>query len=1123
MRGKGVSIADAKERLEATDPKRSFIVQAPAGSGKTELLIQRFLALLGKVRRPDEVLAITFTRKAAGEMRSRIFQALESTQKPKPATEHGARTWHLAQNALDQDRKFGWRLLENPSLLTIQTIDSFAAGLVRRMPWVSRFGGVPEVDEDPHLLYRRACERTLARLENAGRGSEEIALLLAHLDNRMDLLRDLLVSMLQRRDQWLRLIVWKDHNKQRQILEKALGDLVVQALQRACLSIPEQLHDELVPLGRFAASNLSDAGERALLALADLERFPGTAVQDLPAWQGLADLLLTAGGTLRKKVDKNCGFPPDKNGVAAAMKKSMLKVLEELALYGEAETFLAEVRQLPPTFYPDDQWRILQALVNLLPLAVAELWLVFGEEKKTDFAEIALKAQQSLGENGQPSELLLKLDAKINHILVDEFQDTSHLQFCLLKNLTAGWVPGDGRTLFLVGDPMQSIYRFREAEVGLFLKARTQGIGSVALIPLNLFTNFRSQEGIVNWINATFADIFPHQEDEARGAVPYSPAGAIHAALPEAPVTFRLSAGRDDRGEAEQVVEIARQTLKNRPGDTVAVLVRSRTHLSDILRAFREAGFRYKAQDIDLLQNRPVARDILSLTRSLLHPADRLSWLSVLRGPWCGLTLADLHALCGTEPLRTVPELLEDACALSRLSEDGQKRVSRVGGILFAGMAQRGRVSLRRLVEGCWLALGGPTCIDAIEDAEMVFGLLERLDHGGDLQSLESFSEGLQKLFAAPDAQASGSLQVMTIHKAKGLEFDTVILPGLGRRPRQGGKPLLRWLEHPDSGLLLAPVAPRDGNSQDPIYDAIGRLEKDKEDLEVGRLLYVAATRAKKQLFLLGHAVPCQNGDCRPEAGSLLKKLWLVAKNEVQATLPNRNRDQSEEPSPSVSPLHRLPANWRIPRFVSVPVKCEAAIQRPSTDKGVDIRQTAFTGWEAEKARHVGTVSHAFLERMAREGLEKWPESRLPELGAAVQRRLSALGVPAAELPQCIQKVLFALKQTLGSERGRWIVGPRKKAACELALSGIIDGKLVHAVIDRTFIDEDGTRWVIDYKTSDCQEEEKEEFLQKEAERYRAQLLAYAALFKHLEPDRKIRTALYFPLVDGWFEVPMGL
>ncbi len=1119
------TIADAAERLTATDPRRSFIVQAPAGSGKTELLIQRFLALLGTVQRPDEILAITFTRKAAAEMRSRLLDALERARQPEPEAAHQRRTWQLARAVLDRDRQFHWRLLDNPALLTIQTIDSFNASLVRRMPWVSRFGGVPEIADDPERMYRSAAERTLGRLGSGGAGSAEVALLLAHLDNRMDLLRDLLVRMLGRRDQWLRHVYRVDHDRQREILERALHDLVEKHLQKAFRAIPPDVQTELVRIGRYAASHLPCDDSRPLRRLTNLGQFPGSAGHELPLWQGLADLLLTAKGEWRKPrgLTKGCGFPTAKDGGDPEMKAAMQEALDVLLLYPEAEGLLAEIRDLPAAVYPEEQWRILRALVDLLPLAVAELWLVFIDEGQTDFAEIALKALQSLKEDGQPSELLLRLDARLSHILVDEFQDTSYLQYDLLENLTAGWVPDDGRTLFLVGDPMQSIYRFREAEVGLFLKARSEGVGDVALSPLWLSSNFRSQEGIVAWVNEAFADIFPAREDEARGAVRYSPARAVHPALAGPAVAVHPFAERDDAAEARQVLDLVQRCRAEDPGGSVAVLVRSRTHLSEILKIFREAGLPYKAQDIDLLVDRPVARDLVALTRALLHPGDRLAWLSVLRAPWCGLTLADLHALCGGSPRGAIPDLLQDPQLLAGMSADGKSRAGRVAAILRNGIGQRGRIGLRRLVEGCWLTLGGAACLDpaGIDDAEMVLALLDRLDYGGDLESVEALDEGLERLFAAPDVEADSSLQVMTIHKSKGLEFDTVILPGLGRRPRQPDKPLLRWLEHPDCGLLLAPVEPRIGNDKDPIYETLGRLERDKEDLEVTRLLYVAATRAKKRLHLLGHATAGQGGEHAPDAGSLLGKLWpAVASRFVFPDAGEKPVEQ--EASRPLPPIRRLPATWQLPELTAAPVKYAAEASQPSAAREFNQDRAVFSGWEAFTARYVGTVVHAWLEKIATQGLAGWPVERLEKLDLPIRRQLGALGVASAELQGSLDKVTLALRTSLTSERGRWILCAHAEAGCEIALSGILDGKPVHAVIDRTFVDEEGHRWIIDYKTSDSPKGDIEQFLNEEGTKYQGQLHAYARLFQALEPGRKVFAALYYPVFDGFCRVDVG-
>ncbi len=730
-----VQIVDRQQRAAAIDPHRSFIVQAPAGSGKTELLIQRFLALLGKVERPQQILAITFTRKAAAEMRNRLLEALDAAQAEAPAEAHKQLTWQLAGRALEQDRALGWNILQNPSLLSIQTIDSFNAALVRKMPWLSRFGGLPELAEDADRLYLQAAEKLLGRLGREQPGSEQLALLLAHLDNRMDRLQQMLVEMLRKRDQWLRHLVGIKGDDPRELLESALAQLVESCLAELAGLLPAELQEELLFCGRYAAANLYDQGERPLLNLTDLDWMPAAVVDHLPLWQGLADLLLTGKGDLRKPrgINKKCGFPAGREGQTEKQRMQvLLQTLEESPAFIRQ---LVRCRQLPQAHYATEQWQILQALVELLPMLVAELWLVFRGEGQADFAEIALKAKAALGDAEDPSELLLKLDSRMEHILVDEFQDTSWLQYRLLQTLTAGWQPGDGRTLFLVGDPMQSIYRFREAEVGLFLRSFGGQLGAAGpqLQPLQLQCNFRSQQGLVDWLNQSFAEIFPAQIDEASGAVPLSRAAAVHKLLAGPACKIHPLNGRDDSAEAQAVVELIAAARAEEQQQTIAILVRSRTHLPEILRLLRQHKIPYQAQDIDLLGEQPVALDILALTRALLHRADRLSWLAVLRAPWLALTLNDLHLLVDNAPQATLPALLQDQQRLKKLSPDGQQRLARGWPILQEGMQRRGRIGLRQLVEGCWLALAGPACYDSegVENAQLVFELLESLQQGG--------------------------------------------------------------------------------------------------------------------------------------------------------------------------------------------------------------------------------------------------------------------------------------------------------------------------------------------------------------------------------------------------------
>jgi ATP-dependent exoDNAse (exonuclease V) beta subunit len=201
------------------------------------------------------------------------------------------------------------------------------------------------------------------------------------------------------------------------------------------------------------------------------------------------------------------------------------------------------------------------------------------------------------------------------------------------------------------------------------------------------------------------------------------------------------------------------------------------------------------------------------------------------------------------------------------------------------------------------------------------------------------------------------------------------------------------------------------------------------------------------------------------------------------------------------------------------PVRCAAAVNQPSEQKQGDLHGD-FTGWEAETARHAGTVTHAFLERIAREGLEAWPVERIRLEEGEIRRRLNALGIPSGELADGGARVVRALKTTLDGPRGRWLLSPHSEAACELGLSGVIEGRLVRGAVDRTFV-ENGTRWIIDYKTSEPLGMGLETFFDQETQRYRDQLAAYRTLFRQMEEERVVRAALYFPLVDGWCELPV--
>ena len=1111
---------DADVRARALDPGRSFIVQAPAGSGKTELLIQRVLALLARVDAPEEIVAITFTRKAAAEMRDRVLRALDAAANgPEPESAHARLTRDLARAALSRDAARGWGLRDSPQRLRIQTIDAFCAGLGRQLPYLSGLGGPPQLVERAEPLYREAARAALDALEGDGPDGRAVARAVAHRDADLEGLERLIAALLARRDQWLRHLHHDDTPEARRArLEATVRDEIAARLEGLRAAFPGDALAEACVIARDAVAALDaealDPG--ALAAWRDRSDQPGVDEASLPAWAGLAELLTTRTGEWRKRLTVREGFPPEGKATGAERerraehKRRMKLLLEALDQRPGLAERLREVADLPAVRYPEAQWEVMEAVARLLVLAAGHLALVFARHGRVDFLEVAQRAHAALVDDGAPTDLALALDYRIAHLLVDEFQDTSLLQYRLLERLTEGWTAGDGRTLFLVGDPMQSIYRFREAEVGLFLNAAEGRLGQVVLEPLRLTANFRSDAGLVAWFNATFPGVLAPAPDALAGGVPYAPAEAVRPDGDGPPVVVHPRLGRDDDAEADRVVALVREAREADPEGRVAVLVRGRPHLRALLPRLRAAGLCFRAVDVEPLAAQPAVEALQALTRALLHRGDRVAWFALLRGPLCGLSLADLLVLAGDADDAPLPARLADPAWHARLTVDGRARVARLADALDAAHAARGRADLRRRVEGTWLALGGPATGDAAaaQAAEAYLDLLDAHAVGGNLPDPESFSEALAELYAPPDPEADGSLQLMTVHKAKGLEFDTVILPGLGRPTGRDRSPLLAWLEPPDGGLLMAPMDAR-GAGRDPLYAWIRRLERERADHETGRLLYVAATRARRRLHLLGAAEANTKGDIYALGGSFLARLWPAVEGEFAALDAGEPAAAQTSLAPD-APLTRLPRDWHCPPFPEAVAGSGMPPEMPAAEP-------VIFDWAGEGARAAGTVVHRLFEAWGRAGLP--PDGALPDGAEAYARAaLREQGLSGAPLDSALARVLRTLRATLADPRGRWLFDPgHAEARSELALTAELDGRLVALVIDRTFVDADGVRWIVDFKTSEHGGGGLDLFLDREQARYREQLERYGQVLARLDA-RPQRLALYFPLVGGWRE-----
>lgn len=1089
-------ITDQAARDAALNPRQSFIVQAPAGSGKTELLTQRFLSLLSTVNHPEEIVAVTFTRKAAGEMHARIIQALQSGLAAEPEQAHAKVTWQLAQRVLAHSKQQQWDVLKNPNRLRVTTIDSLCASITRQLPVTASFGSQPTISDNADFLYQKAANNLLLSLADNHDWQSALKALLLHVDNQQQRLQQLFVNLLQKRDQWLPYIIHPDRTLLKSQLESGLKHAIDESLEKIIQHLSADQQQTLLELSHFAAEQVQTVdSESKIIACLSITHFPAANWQSFSDWQALAELLLTKKGEVRKRLDKRCGFPAasaasnaEQKQCFKQQKERMTTLLDSIREHEDLVQALSCLCYLPPASYSEKQWDILHHLMDLLPILVAHLSLVFRQYASVDFTEISSKALQALGHCENPSEIALRLDYQIKHILIDEFQDTSHTQYQLLESLTAGWQIDDDKTLFLVGDPMQSIYRFRQAQVGLFLRAIEHGINQLPLTFLQLNSNFRSQANVVDWLNTYFSRIFPANNDLTAGAVSYSPS---FAAKPDTGHCSHYFLTPDKTSEAQHIIDIIKSKLEHTDED-IAILVKARSHLQCIVPLLKQENIAFSAVDIDYLANNTVIQDLWSLTQALFFPADRLAWYSILRAPWAGIPLADCLKIHLYKPQQVLWQNLQGDLSSLDLSDQTITRLTHFINVIKQAFAQRYRLPLRDWIEQTWLQLGGKACLtdqQSLTDVAAFFDCLEKNEVAGRLLDVDNFADQLSRLYASTPGESR--VKVMTIHKAKGLEFDNVILPGLEQTPAVQSSALMLWTErvttHNSEDLILAPIKASD-EEHDPIYQYVKTLEQQKERFELARLLYVAITRAKSACFFFATVDP-EKTDFTPGKSSFLQLLWPHLQHEfVNNRLPASDIQlHNKQLAPNT--ILRLPLEC----YSQLPV-----IETPACHASVSYQ------FNDDAKRIIGIVLHECLQYLPVS--QEW--SSFTVCKQLIAQRLRSHGLSVIELTSACQQIHAALNNVLHDEKAHWIFSAdHQHIQAELAITSHIDDQLKQLIIDRTFIDNEQTRWIIDYKTTE----------NTDPTLHQDQLNQYA---KAMQQQQRLTTycGLYYPLTSTWHQ-----
>jgi ATP-dependent exoDNAse (exonuclease V) beta subunit len=1141
-------LPDADDRARALDTTRSFHVEAPAGSGKTSLLAARFLKLLSQVDHPAKILALTFTNKAAGEMSQRCFDLLRRSRPGEAATDDWDATLLDLGRAVWERHGDKEAELGSADGLRITTFHGFCHLLVRAAPLESGVGlGHAVLDEaDQPLISRRVadhfCRETLG-LAPDDRRRPALEHWLLRLDNRLPGLVDQLDEMIKHRDLTADLFFEADQpdDLEATLIER-LETLVVGRLSR--------LREEFArsDLGQRWAGLTAHLRDIAAPAADELPAgLPGTAWSDLPAWLDMAGILLTKQGDPRKqfgpKSPWSAGFDrPTWEGLIRNLDPGAAGSLHRVRALpdrSEAETLTADV---------------VSRLGDVLMLSRSAIDFFQDDLRSRNSLDyVALEeAALRLFDEDRPTDLQLFLDHRVQHLLVDEFQDTSRRQWDLIRRMCLGWEPGDGRTVFVVGDPKQSIYAFRKAEVGLFVQAGREGIplphhGRLELKSLRLSTNFRSEPGLIGWVNELFGQTVMAAPQIEADEVEFQPGEAPPGRTgPAGQVTLSLfHAG--DRTENPRQAEavwlagtVAGLVDQSDPPDSIGILLQARTHLPIYLTALRRAGVKVRLKEGLKLTDTVEGRHLINLARALVRPHDDLAWAGLLRAPWSWFEISDLVRV------RDTGGGDEQPAPWSRRIEaaaPGNDRLARVQEVINVARSRLGRWPLAEVVEAAWLDLDGPRLAArlsgpaGVENCLAVIDLLASVQGAGPHQTLAALEARLDTAWQPEDpATADSPVQMMTIHAAKGLEFDAVFLPDLDRdilgRAQNTGPPYLA-VRLPGSGEHLLAVTPdRRVKEGDQLYHLLRDIEKARQQGESKRLFYVAATRARRELHLSG-SVKSDRNDQMVARNPRSWLTWLMEHEGLTGTeiggaphqkLPTRSGMEAIL-NPARPVLH-LPVDQTVTEtsepLVVHPQAPPWALVSPSGLAGQEDRRPS--GGQDQEIRQIkegpatwrGTVIHRLLETAA--------QGRPLPGPTAVAQALIQEGFDRSEARAEADDILGEVAACLADDfLGDLLCNDRWTRWTEWPLEAAVEGEKGPVAVLSGELDlavHDGTRWIIvDYKTGRPGADETDEaFVRHMTDHYRPQLTAYRTMLSRRAgvPESDVQAGLYLTALQRW-------
>ncbi|MDP2801403.1 MAG: double-strand break repair helicase AddA [Phreatobacter sp.] len=1109
---------------KASDPAHSAWVSANAGSGKTYVLARRVVRLMLAGTPPGAILCLTFTKAAAATMANRVFELLgQWALLDDPALRealHALDGQDHDDATLRRARRLFAEALETPGGLKVQTIHAFCERVLHQFPFEANVASQFTVlDERAHEeMVRRAKLGVL--LEAAAEPDGETGRALAHLST-------------------------------------VAADTTVDDLLGEALAARHAMEQDIAARGGLARA-IATLGDTFGLLPGETEAALTAAIVDeaeLPPgeWEGVADTLIhnsdavtdkavaaalrqaARDATRRSDIYEQIYFTlagePRKTIVTAKMKSREPKLAE---LFGREKDRLEALRLKRKAAVLRDGTAALLTLAQAISQRVEADKAARGA---LDFADLIVRTRD-LFRNGSAPWILYKLDQGIDHVLVDEAQDTSPDQWEIVSALIEEFTAGEGargmpRTLFVVGDEKQSIYSFQGAVPQNFSTLRDAFARRFAAAKrpfernISLNFSFRSTKAVLSAVDRVFADddarkglsfapgpLSPHEaaRQAAPGLVELWPAALPEAGEDPSPWTAPVDApGLGDPAErlAARIACHVRLWLdeghrlpdRDRPiraGD-ILVLVRRRGPIFEsIIRALKNAGVPVAGADRLVLGEHIAVMDLLALGDCLLTPEDDLSLAAVLKSPLIGISEDDLLELAAGR----------SGSLWNALVEDEHPAAARLAGwrdeaLALSPAAFYGRVLARDRGRRAMLARLGSEAADALDEFMSMALSFETTD----IPTLRGFLSSMRasELNVKRDMELGrDEVRVMTVHGAKGLEADIVFLADTMGKPGGSHDPKIFAIQPPNAPVGSPPRLVWSPSSKTDVglVAEARKASREAQAEEYRRLLYVAMTRAADRLIVCG---------ARPKRA--VSDVWY---DIVDRTI---GSEAVEEPADDGDgtvkrwrkgpplPAERAPAARSAPAAVPVPHWLQTAAPavapppRTLTPSGFGGTPGRRTSGEALKSREAairrGTIIHRLLQ-----SLPDLPPDRQAE---AAQRFLAA----QSDIDAVVAAGLAAeALRLMADPRVAPLFGPRSRA--EVPVAGQLGGKTVSGQIDRLVVTPLSVI-IADFKTNDPAPTRPEDV----PESYVAQLAIYRALLAEILPGRRVEAWLVWTAVPA--------